>query len=92
MSGEGRDPPAPPGGDPESTAANRELGEAIRAAIEDLPEDQRIAVVLCDLEGLSYEEIAEACRIPKGTVMSRIHYGRKKLRQRLAGLLEVRAR
>ncbi|MBI4617495.1 MAG: sigma-70 family RNA polymerase sigma factor, partial [Planctomycetes bacterium] len=68
---------------PDHAASDRELGEAIRAALGKLPADQRTAVILCDIEGLSYEEIADVCAIPKGTVMSRIHYGRKKLRDML---------
>jgi RNA polymerase sigma-70 factor (ECF subfamily) len=59
----------------------------VRRAIDELPPAQRAAVLLRDVEGLSYEEIAEALSIPKGTVMSRICYGRKTLKEKLSRLL-----
>lgn len=74
-----------PGGgeDPVERAARRELEERLEAAVEALPEDQRLALLLCDRDGLSYKEIAEVMGSPLGTVMSRIHYARKKLREAL---------
>jgi RNA polymerase sigma-70 factor (ECF subfamily) len=59
--------------------------EAIHAALEQLQPDYRLAVSLCDLEGWSYREIADALEIPIGTVMSRIHRGRKALHGLLYG-------
>ena len=56
----------------------------VQAALDALPPDFRAAVVLCDLEGLSYEEIAAALGIKIGTVRSRIHRGRTQLREALA--------
>ncbi|MCW8141890.1 MAG: sigma-70 family RNA polymerase sigma factor [Planctomycetota bacterium] len=58
----------------------------VREAIETLPPAQRAAVLLRDVEGLSYEEIAGALEIPRGTVMSRLFYGRATLKKRLAWL------
>lgn len=55
----------------------------IEAALQTLPPDFRTAVVLCDVQGLSYEEIAAATGWPLGTVRSRIHRGRKLLREEL---------
>jgi len=55
----------------------------VKAAVEDLPEQFRIAVILADVEGFSYKEIAEITEVPIGTVMSRLHRGRKGLQQRL---------
>ena len=55
----------------------------VKAAIEDLPEAFRMAVLLADVEGFSYKEIAEILDIPIGTVMSRLHRGRKALQKRL---------
>jgi RNA polymerase sigma-70 factor (ECF subfamily) len=55
----------------------------VQAALDALPPDFRAAVVLCDLEGLSYEEIADALGIKIGTVRSRIHRGRSQLRAAL---------
>jgi len=57
--------------------------EEVKAALDDLPEQFRVAVLLADVEGFSYKEIAEILDIPIGTVMSRLHRGRKALQQRL---------
>jgi RNA polymerase sigma-70 factor (ECF subfamily) len=60
------------------------FGEAeVKQALEDLPETFRMAVLLADVEGFSYKEIAEILDIPIGTVMSRLHRGRKALQKRL---------
>jgi RNA polymerase sigma-70 factor (ECF subfamily) len=59
------------------------LGDAVKSAIDALPKDFREPVILSDLEGKSYKEIAEAIDCPLGTVMSRLHRGRKMLRQKL---------
>ena len=55
----------------------------MKAAVEDLPEKFRMAVLLADVEGFSYKEIAEIIDIPIGTVMSRLHRGRKALEKPL---------
>ncbi len=55
----------------------------VKAAIEAIPENFRIAVLLADVEGFAYKEIAEILEIPIGTVMSRIHRGRKALEKEL---------
>jgi RNA polymerase sigma-70 factor (ECF subfamily) len=55
----------------------------IKAAVEELPENYRLPVLLADLEGFSYKEIAEILDIPIGTVMSRLHRGRKAMQKRL---------
>ena len=60
------------------------LGDDIQKALLQLPIDFREAVVLCDVVGLSYDEIAAAAAIPIGTVRSRIHRGRKMLREHLS--------
>jgi RNA polymerase sigma-70 factor (ECF subfamily) len=59
------------------------LDEDIQKALLDLPYDFREAVVMCDVIGLSYQEIAQAVAVPVGTVRSRIHRGRSLLRERL---------
>lgn len=64
----------------------RELGEAIQAALDTLPEKHRTAFVLREFEGLSYEEMAGVMGCRMGTVMSRLHHARKKLRKALAGI------
>ncbi len=55
----------------------------VKEALEALPEQFRMAVILADIEGFSYKEIAEILDVPIGTVMSRIHRGRKQLQKRL---------
>ncbi len=62
----------------------RHLDDDVQAALDALPPDFRAAVVLCDLEGLSYEEIADTLGVKIGTVRSRIHRGRSQLREALA--------
>ncbi len=60
------------------------LPEDLQAALRALPEDFRVAVVLCDVVGLPYAEIAEHLGVPVGTVRSRIHRGRRALREALS--------
>jgi RNA polymerase sigma-70 factor (ECF subfamily) len=57
--------------------------QEVKEAVESLPENFRLAVLLADVEGFSYKEIAEILDIPIGTVMSRLHRGRKALQKRL---------
>ena len=69
-----------------------EAREAVRRAIDGLPPAQRAAVLLRDVEGLSYAEIAAALGIAKGTVMSRIYYGRENLKDVLGRALGLSPR
>lgn len=69
--------------DPEFELDQVSIGEDIQKALLDLPHDFREAVVLCDIVGLTYEEIALAVAVPIGTVRSRIHRGRRMLRELL---------
>jgi len=64
--------------------------DEVKAAIEALPDAFRIAVLLADVEGFSYKEIAEITDVPIGTVMSRIHRGRRALEKTLAGFAQAR--
>ncbi len=67
--------------------AEKELRERILAAIQNLPEDQRTAVLLCRYEGLSYEEIAKVLRITEKATKSLLHRARKALKQEFNGIL-----
>jgi RNA polymerase sigma-70 factor, ECF subfamily len=69
--------------DPEAYSLSKELQELLQSGIQQLPLDQRTAVVLCDIEGLAYEEIATATQTSLGTVRSRISRGRARLRDYL---------
>ncbi len=72
---------------PETELAAREIAEAVNAAMEALPEDLRTAVTLREIEGLSYEEIAEAMNCPIGTVRSRIFRAREAISAKVRPLL-----
>lgn len=69
--------------DPEDLAAGAERRERIRKALDALSDPHRAIIILSDIEGLQYREIAEVLGIPMGTVMSRLHHARKRLRQAL---------
>ncbi|HKA04829.1 MAG TPA: sigma-70 family RNA polymerase sigma factor [Acidimicrobiales bacterium] len=70
--------------DPDETLARTRLPADVQAALAALPDEYRAAVVLCDVVGLDYAEIAVSLDIPPGTVRSRIHRGRALLRKALA--------
>jgi len=74
----------PLGVDPQETVLRRELAGRITEALAALPEAHRTILVLRELEGLSYEELAERLGIPRGTVMSRLFHARKKMQALLA--------
>lgn len=76
-------------GDPQQSALRRELCDRVRSAIDALPHKLRVVIVLRDLHGLSYEEIAEVVRCPIGTVRSRLHYATQRLAVELRGYVEV---
>jgi RNA polymerase sigma-70 factor (ECF subfamily) len=73
---------------PESLLATEEIRETVNRAIEALPEDLRTAIVLRELEGLSYEDIAAAMDCPVGTVRSRIYRAREAIDRRLSDVFE----
>ncbi|MCH7741576.1 MAG: RNA polymerase sigma factor RpoE [Proteobacteria bacterium] len=71
---------------PESTLATRQLEKVIYQAIEDLPDELKVAVSLREFEGLSYEEIAEVMECPVGTVRSRIFRAREAIEKKIAAI------
>ena len=73
---------------PERLALRSELAETIQEAIEELPEELRVAIVLREMEGLSYEEIASAMECPIGTVRSRIFRARDAIDKKIRPLLD----
>ncbi len=72
-------------GSPGADEASIELSREVQDALATLPEEFRVAVVLCDVADLPYEEIGRATGVPVGTVRSRIHRGRRMLRAALEG-------
>jgi len=72
---------------PEAVLASREIAQTVNAAIEALPQDLRQAIVLREIEGLAYEEIASVMNCPIGTVRSRIFRAREAIAERLRPLL-----
>ncbi len=73
---------------PERQLLTDEIASTVKAAVDELPEDLRTAITLRELEGMSYEEIAEAMSCPIGTVRSRIFRARDAIDKRLKPLLE----
>ena len=74
---------------PDSMLVTKQVGEAVNRAIDKLPEDLRTAIVLRELEGLSYEEIAESMQCPIGTVRSRIFRAREAIALELRPILDT---
>ena len=62
----------------------RELADAIQGALDTLSEDHRAVILLREVEGLSYEEMARVLEVPKGTIMSRLFHARRNMQQALA--------
>jgi len=75
--------PSDSGDTPERHAMRSEVRQGLTEAIKSLPEDMRAAIVLRDMQGLPYEEIAEALGVNVGTIKSRISRGREKLREKI---------
>lgn len=69
--------------DPESAYLGAELDHEVREALLALPHDYKMAVLLVDLEGFTYQEVADMLSVPVGTVMSRLYRGRKKMERAL---------
>lgn len=74
---------------PESLLQSKQIGQTVNAAVDALPEELRTAIVLREIEGMSYEEIAEAMNCPIGTVRSRIFRAREAVALKLRPLLDT---
>jgi RNA polymerase sigma-70 factor (ECF subfamily) len=86
--GDGTTVPRHPLSNPGKVLARVELSEHIKAALDQLPEYHRAVIMLREVEGLSYEEMAKVLRVPKGTIMSRLFHARRKMQEQLQGYLE----
>jgi RNA polymerase sigma-70 factor (ECF subfamily) len=78
-----------PGERPEAFVVRQELSQAIQKGLETLPPDQRTVIILADIQGMSYDEIAESMSTSLGTVKSRLNRGRRKLRDYLIEHVEL---
>ena len=74
---------------PESLLLSKQIGQTVNSAMDSLPEELRTAIVLRELEGMSYEEIAEIMKCPIGTVRSRIFRAREAVAAKLRPLLDT---
>jgi len=74
-------------GDPYQETQAREIGDRVTEAINELTPDHKAVILLREVEGLSYDEISRVMQCSKGTVMSRLHYARKKLQKKLKDCL-----
>jgi RNA polymerase sigma-70 factor (ECF subfamily) len=74
---------------PERILLQKELEERVKVAMDKLPAEQKAALIFRDVEGLSYQEMAEAMGCSIGTVMSRLHYGRKRIQELLKDYVEL---
>jgi RNA polymerase sigma-70 factor (ECF subfamily) len=77
---------------PERILLQKELEERVKLAMDTLPAEQKSAIIFRDVEGLSYQEMAEAMGCSIGTVMSRLHYGRKRMQGLLKDYLILQGR
>ncbi len=76
------------GAEPLDVVHRQELGERLRVALDALPPYHRGVVLMREVEGMSYEEMAEAMKVSKGTIMSRLFHARQKLQKALADCYE----
>jgi RNA polymerase sigma-70 factor (ECF subfamily) len=74
---------------PERILLQKELEEKVKLAMDRLPAEQKAALIFRDVEGLSYQEMAEAMGCSIGTVMSRLHYGRKRMQESLKDYVKL---
>jgi len=86
--GDGTLVPHMPDENPSKAVVRRELSAKINAALETLPEYHRAVILLREVEGMSYEEMAQVLDVPKGTIMSRLFHARRKLQEQLQPYLE----
>ena len=88
VAGDGTNLPRVEGENPSKTTVRKELSGRIEAALATLPEYHRAVIILREVEGMSYEEMAKVLKVPKGTIMSRLFHARRKMQEQLAPYLE----
>lgn len=94
LAGDGALSPTLLDSNPRKTVLRRELAEAIQKALDELPAYHKAVILLREVEGMSYEEMARVLEVPKGTIMSRLFHARRKMQELLEdyiqGELEIR--
>jgi RNA polymerase sigma-70 factor (ECF subfamily) len=88
LAGDGSLSPTLLGSNPRKTVLRKELAEAIQKALDELPAYHRAVIMLREVEGLSYEEMARVLEVPKGTIMSRLFHARRKMQESLEGYIQ----
>jgi RNA polymerase sigma-70 factor (ECF subfamily) len=88
VAGDGAIVPTILGASPTKTVLRRELADAIHEALAGLSEDHRAVILLREVEGLSYEEMARVLEVPKGTIMSRLFHARRNMQAALADYVQ----
>ena len=83
------EPVAPEGSGPEGELRKKEVAARIFSVIDELTPEHKAAIILREVDGLSYEEISRVMQCAKGTVMSRLHYARKRLQEKLHDLRDL---
>lgn len=83
VEGDGSMLPKMANSNPSKTAVRRELSAKIVAALDELPEYHRAVILMREVEGMSYEEMAQVLEVPKGTIMSRLFHARRKMQESL---------
>lgn len=88
VAGDGSLLPSILGSNPAKSVARKELVRVLETAMEELPPYHRAVILMREIEGLSYEEMAKALKVPKGTIMSRLFHARRKLQEALTPYLD----
>ena len=73
---------------PSRSLGRKELAEQIQSAVDTLPPYHRAVILMREVEGMSYAEMAKAMKVSKGTIMSRLHHARRKLQRALSDYLD----
>ena len=88
VAGDGAIVPTIMDANPRKTAIRKELREALQKALDELPEIHRAVILLREVEGMSYEEMARVLEVPKGTIMSRLFHARRKMQESLQDFIQ----
>lgn len=88
LAGDGAIVPSIMDANPRKTVVRKELRQALQKALDELPEIHRAVILLREVEGMSYEEMARVLEVPKGTIMSRLFHARRKMQESLQDFIQ----